>query len=66
MNNLPEGNYILKVSHVGFLSFTKSISINKDDTVLIELSKMNTILANVFVSSEKQFITHTLIKSYIT
>lgn len=51
---LPEGNYTLKYSFIGFADVTKKVSLNKDLKLDVELGEDSETLGEVVVSAKKE------------
>lgn len=59
IDNLEAGDYILDISHVGFLSLNKMIRVTGNEVMSLELQKTNSGLAGVTVSTLQKIVTRT-------
>ncbi len=59
IDNLEAGDYILDISHVGFLFLNKMIRVTGNEVMSIELQKTNTGLAGVTILSQQKMVTRT-------
>ena len=52
-SNLPHGNYVLKVSYIGYQAFEKQIALNSDQTLNVSLSTSSRLTEEVTVSATR-------------
>ena len=59
LKDIIPGNYILTVSHTGYLASTQKVQVYKNEKIFFKLLKANTALASITIFSEKKLVTHT-------